>query len=269
MKKILLLFFIPFLACSSGTWEAGEPPEALNDEALTSLSEKSFWFGHKSVGENILQGMEEVLKEKGNPAFKIKETVNPADMGPGVLAHAKIGENNKPETKMQGFLDSMDQVSSSVDFATFKFCFYDFDFDTNVEQVFKEYKDTVALFKEKHPDVRYFHMTAPLFTPTGGFGAAVKRNLRGLLGKPQWGYDDNIKRAHFNKLLLDEYTGVDPVFDIARVESTAPDGRRYFLSKKGEKFNALIKDYTSDGGHLNEKGRKVMARQFLKFLADL
>ena len=87
--------------------------------------------------------------------------------------------------------------------------------------------------------------------------------------KNMWRYDANIKRNEFNKLIRKEYAGKEPVFDLAEMESTHPDGRRGAFSKDGKTYYSMIPDYTHDGGYLNEKGRKKDSEQLLILLANL
>jgi lysophospholipase L1-like esterase len=80
---------------------------------------------------------------------------------------------------------------------------------------------------------------------------------------------DNQKINELNALLIDEYEGNLPVFDLAKFESTLPNGKRQMFSHKSEKYFSLVPEYTDDNGHLNEKGRKIVAEQLLIFLANL
>ena len=95
----------------------------------------------------------------------------------------------------------------------------------------------------------------------------VKSMVKQLLGRPLRGYDDNIKRTHFNEMLRNELGKNEPVFDLAAVEATPADGRRLTFAKRGNQFQALVPAYTDDGGHLNEQGRLAVAEQFLITLA--
>lgn len=54
-----------------------------------------------------------------------------------------------------------------------------------------------------------------------GWKALVKR----LLGRAPYGTVENVRREEYSRLLRQAYAGREPVFDLARVESTAPDGR--------------------------------------------
>lgn len=80
---------------------------------------------------------------------------------------------------------------------------------------------------------------------------------------------DNIKRNELNELIRQEYAGKEPLFDIAAIESTLPDGSRAFFSDHGKVYDYLSPDYSSDGGHLNPEGRRRVAEQLLITLARL
>ena len=68
------------------------------------------------------------------------------------------------------------------------------------------------------------HVTAPLMERPSG----VKVQLNRLLGRLIWGDAANLKRSTFNEKLRAAYAG-EPIFDLAAVESTRPDGSRESL----------------------------------------
>jgi lysophospholipase L1-like esterase len=70
-------------------------------------------------------------------------------------------------------------------------------------------------------------------------------------------------------LLRKNYEGKEPVFDLARIESTRPDGTRETFTQDGKTYYALVPAYTKDGGHLNKLGRKKVAEQLLLLLVSL
>ena len=71
-------------------------------------------------------------------------------------------------------------------------------------------------------------------------------------------------------MLRKEYEGKVPLFDIAKIESTFPDGTRCSFTKDGKTYYSMVSEYTSDGGgHLNATGRKKFAEQLLILLAQL
>ena len=83
------------------------------------------------------------------------------------------------------------------------------------------------------------------------------------------GIGDNIQRQKYNELIRNTYSGNEPVFDIALIESTSPDGSRVEHEKDGYTFFSLYEGYTDDGGHLNKTGRKIVAEKLIKLLSGL
>ena len=102
-----------------------------------------------------------------------------------------------------------------------------------------------------------------------GLGAGGRSGDLNLLGGHIGGYAGNIKRNEFNDLVRKEYTGKEPVFDLAMVESTYSNGSRNRFKADGNAYSALVPEYSHDGRHLNETGRKKVAEQLLIFLANL
>ena len=97
-----------------------------------------------------------------------------------------------------------------------------------------------------------------------------KTLVKKLLGWDSlWEYADNIRRNQYNQLLLETFQGKEPVFDLAEIESTYPDGTRETFSFKGETYLALISDYTYDGSHLNDTGSRRAGAALLQFLEQL
>jgi len=109
------------------------------------------------------------------------------------------------------------------------------------------------------------HITAPLSTIQKGPKALIKKIIR----KTPSGYDNNIKRNMFNKMIRKEYSEKSPIFDLAEIESTYKDGTREVFYKEKRKYFSLVPAYTDDGDHLNEFGRRIVAEQLLIFLANL
>jgi hypothetical protein len=67
-------------------------------------------------------------------------------------------------------------------------------------------------------------------------------------------------------MILQE-NGNTVVFDPAGIESTKSEGTRSSLELVGKAVYTLLPEYTDDGGPLNEKGQRVVARELLCTLA--
>ncbi len=59
-----------------------------------------------------------------------------------------------------------------------------------------------------------------------------------------------------------------PVFDLAALESTHPDGSMETYQYKGGSYPCMPEYYRSDYGHLNDFGAKTVSYNFLAFLAE-
>jgi len=69
-------------------------------------------------------------------------------------------------------------------------------------------------------------------------------------------------------MLLNKYKGKESIFDIAKIQSTFPDGTRSIFTKDGKTYYSMVPEYSYDGGHLNELGRKKVAEQLLVLFAN-
>ena len=180
--------------------------------------------------------------------------------------HGEIGDNKQPEGKIEDFLKRIDEGGTNgVDMALMKFCYVDIVENTDIRALFADYKARMKILKDRHPDILIIHTTVPLVTDNPSIKNAIKRSL----GRGESSCYENKIKNEYNEMVLKEYMGKEPVFDLARVESTRMDGTRVTCSKNGDSFFSLNPDFTLDGGHLNATGRKVVAAHLLALLAEL
>jgi len=242
-----------------------ESLEKVTDSAWENLSQKKVYFGHQSVGTNIIDGIEMLAKQNPSIKLNITKTTNKADFTQGIFAHSSIGGNTDPKSKVDDFEKILDGgIGAAADAAGMKFCYIDFNARTDVQKVFDEYKQSIDKIKNNYPKMTIIHFTVPLLKVQSGPKAWVKK----IIGRTLDGTGDNIKRLEYNALLQKEYGAKDPIFDISKAESTYPDGKRETFNKDGQTYYALVPAYTNDGGHLNEKGKKVVADQFILFMIN-
>ncbi|MCP5106797.1 MAG: hypothetical protein GY950_25665 [bacterium] len=226
-------------------------------ERLAALCGKRVFFGHQSVGGNIMQGVEDLVAAHESLKLNIVKTKDLSGHEGPVFAHAVIGKNLDPKSKVDEFAALMrNGLKGKVDIAFFKLCYVDIRYNTDFGPIFEYYKSVMAGLKKEFPDVVFFHATVPYNVSSGG----VKRVVKNLLGR-----DHNMKRSECNRLIRKAF-GAGEIFDLAGFESTYADGRR---EKGGRNHYALVPGYSSSGGHLNKKGREVIAAQLLNFLAAL
>ena len=236
------------------------------DAAWEKLSQKKIFFGHQSVGFNVIAGIEDLMKEYRKIKLNIVETSDPKDFGSGVFAHSRVGKNTEPASKTAEFSNFLEQgIAIQAETAALKFCYVDVTSKSDVQKVFENYVKTADALKAKYPDLKLIHFTAPLTK----IQTSWKTWIKNIMGKKDiWEYSDNIKRNQYNELLVKKYKGKETVFDIARVESTKPDGSRNTYEYNGKNYYSMVPEYTNDGGHLNEIGRKRVAAEFLVTLVN-
>lgn len=232
------------LLASSSALHAADP--ALRAD-LQRMAQERIYFAHQSVGANILQGVKELSARAGVPVF-VKDEFVP--------------ENGDPLRKLENFRHSVG-TGSRYDIALVKFCYVDIDADTDVAALFDQYRMVMSELRAKNPRTVFVHVTLPLTTVQTGPKAWVKR----LLGRSPYGTVENVRRDEYNRLLRSTYAGREPIFDLARLESTAPDGKLVTVTWDGFTAPAMAPEYTNDGGHLNALGRVRAAREFIAVLA--
>jgi len=272
LKKIFVILIIFIFSCNSYKDTAmeeklsqGEITELKNDLAL--ISSHRIYFGHMSVGENIIRGLTELYSRYSGVKLNLINLHEQEELPESYFAHSYIGQNGRPETKCQDFRQMVQKLSPQLEFAIMKLCFVDIVRESNVQEIFEQYKKTIAGLKEQYPEITFIHMTVPLISEEVSLQIKVKRFIKKLIGRRDYSPLDNIKRNNYNELLLQTYQD-EPVFDIARVESTYPDGRREIRHSEGIDYYSLIFDYTYDSGHLNEKGSLLAAQELVKVLTQ-
>jgi hypothetical protein len=268
MKKLILIVVVVLIVALGAIfyfYSQGEemeyekvPLKAFSDltqEQLQNVAGKRIYFGHQSVGQGMMKGLEELSKAHELLNLVIVEASDLQEHEGPVFAHSRVGRNAAPNSKVDEFVKFVGTgLKDKVDIAFFKYCFADFTRKTDVQPIFKYYKEAMSRLKEEYPNVTFIHCTVPYYRKSGGIKGVIKRILN---------RDHNVSRERFNDLMRAEY-GPKELFDLAKIESTYPDGKR----ERGDKSKfSLVPEYTRDGGHLNVKGREVIGVQLLDFLS--
>lgn len=238
--------------------------DSISQAEWEALSRKRIFFGHQSVGQNIIEGLATIMPEIPYLRLNIRETENPADLGAPVFAHFPIGHNMDPRSKIDDFRKILESgVGSSADIAIFKFCFVDIDHGTDVERLSESYDLAMTSLQKDFPGLRIVTFTVPLTVKPRG----LKPMIKGLLGMLPPHVEDNLVRARVNSFLRARFSG--SLYDLAAVEAQSAAGAPRALEDAHGAYESMNPAFTNDGGHLNELGRQVVAADLLYFLATL
>lgn len=250
-------------ASFAATAQAADADPKLRSD-LERVAQRRIYFGHQSVGSNLLDGVKQLAEKAGVP-IRVAETPSASGVPPATFGHTAVAKNGDPLLKLQSFEQAMGQQPAGVDVALVKFCYVDISADTDAKALFARYRATMDSLKTRHPGTTFMHVTAPLTIAQGG----LKASLKNLIGRVPYGVIENQRREEFNSLIRQTYQGKEPIFDLARIESTAPDGSAVAVEWKGGLSPAMAPEYTDDGGHLNAAGRLRAARDLVSVLASI
>ena len=229
-------------------------------EELAETGRVRVFLGPQSVGENLMEGIRLLHRRGAVTAPRVLEVgVDLPDQG-GFLVHARIGRNEDPLGKIEDF-DRLLRAGTAerVEVAMMKLCYIDVTSSTDVDALFTTYRETLRALQQDFPDVAFVHSTVPLTTEAGRLARWKTR----LGGSDRFGQAENVARERLNTLIRQEY-GDDLLFDLAAVESTAPDGTRAGGRFGGQPYLVLHPGYAVDEGHLNDLGATTAAAEWIR-----
>lgn len=218
-------------------------------------------FAHQSVGNNILDGVR-TISEREKVPLRIDKARSDASTAPGIV-HFMVGENGKPESKIDDFRTTLGaRPFGNVDVALMKFCFVDFDVDTDPNKLAADYETAIDTLQREQPATRFLAVTVPLETLQTGFKAWLKR----LIGRKPGGFEANARRFAFNEEIRKHYAPAQ-LFDLARAEASA-GGTPHTVAIDGVDAEALDPAFSADGAHLNADGKVAVASALIRALAS-
>lgn len=212
---------------------------------LREVAATPVFFGHQSVGGNILGAIPALFATGGVAAPAVVTGKPPAGGGFG---NAYIGQNGDPESKLADF-DAWVRsrgVGSAAQVALMKLCYVDLYASFDAGAWFAKYVSTMTALEAAYPRVTFLHVTAPLTVDSDA---------------------DNAARYRLNTLLRQKYGSTGRLVDLAALESTRPDGSRATGTYQGKAFEELYSGYSSDGGHLNDAGARAAASLLVRVIS--
>lgn len=267
-KCIIFALTILFISCSGEHREVVQPEPSLKNVSAAQwdmISQKRIYWGHRSIGSNIINGIRDLVQKYPQIKVKISRPEDGIRADEGCVIHYRVGQQASPETIALDFMALSDTaVQRDIDFVLAGFTpFYG---EKDMDGILSDYKAAVGFLKKKYPDTIFIHETFPLLHSETTWKTRIKK----ILGRSgTWEYARNIRINEFNKRLREAYLDKEPFFDIAKIQSTLPDGSRSVFTLAGERYYHMVRDYTYDNYHLNEKGREIVARHLLSLLVSL
>jgi hypothetical protein len=231
---------------------------------LDKLAASRVLFAHQSVGRDIIDGLRDLAKQNGvNLNIAAIDGDKPAD-GRG-LFDFHVGKNGDTGSKIKHFEDTLAaRMANGFEVAVLKLCYEDVQKAVNPDpqKLIDTYAESVKRIRAAHPKTIIVHATSPLRSDPPGWKTAVKR----VIGRDTWEDADNALRKTYNDAFRKRFAGA-PLFDVAAVESTKPDGSPSRFGKGDFTVPTLAQALTRDGGHLNELGKRVVAAAFARSVA--
>lgn len=237
----------------------------LTDSDMGRLAGQKVFFGHRSVGDDIVRGLRDCMASKPGLKLRIVESADPQQVSTPAFVESQMGSNGDPQSKLEAFKAIIDKgMGREGGIAMFKYCYLDVGPSTDVPKMFEDYRRGMEALKSKYPLLQIVHITIPLTTVEPVVKAWAARVLRRATAR-----ELNRKRCEYNRSLVQTFSARDVIFDLAEAESTHPDGRRSGFFADAQEIFTLAPEFTTDGGHLNEAGRRIAAQHLLLALAKL
>jgi len=228
---------------------------------VAKLKTRKVFFVHMSVGTNLMNGIRS--RGAGGNGVDVR-TVSDATLNSvgseTALYEYHMTQISAPRDKIASFQNAMNNhVKGNVDIAFMKFCYNDFNQNTDVERLFEDYKNAVTELQNTHQKVRFVHSTVPLYA-----------------ARVSW---QNNVREQFNALLRKTYKS--KVFDLATMESVDSDNNTAQSIAPSIGTIAAADEWTSDdgsrpnapsyfdGGHFNIRGEERFGGALIAFLAQV
>lgn len=217
-------------------------------EFLDKARLKGIYFGHQSVGCNMLDGLDE-LSNTNAKRYKIEIVENPQPSwfdSHGGIGHNPIGENGNPASKVKDFVDQMNRrgFGHHASAGMMKICFVDITPGTNIDSLFSTYRQAMDGLERSCPKTTLVWWTAPIVRA-----------------------GNNSRREAFNNLVRSYCRSHNKVlFDIADIESCSPTGQKRVING----LPVLDASYSEDGEHPDSHAGKLrLARAYWWLAARL
>lgn len=248
--------------------EPHQPADA-SPRQLEVVAGLNVFFGHQSVGGNVIAALPQVFAAAGVAAPEIVNGDEVPSDGQPVFLHANVGRNRDPLGKLSAFDRFIRSgVGDAIDVGAFKLCYADIVEGSDIEQIFAAHRDTIAALQRDYPHMAFIVATVPLTVEPDDAVTVAKVRIKRLLDRQSSVHPaNNVARERYNAMIRAEYGRTGRLWDIAALQSTV-DGNRRVRKYGGDILFAMEPLHASDPGHLNPNGAAVLGRALMALIAD-
>ena len=241
-----------------------DPSAILRPARWSAIAQRMVYFGHQSVGSDVCAGIQELATDYALPLTVVQTREPQSVTGPAFVSFL-AGRHRDYASKNAAILRLLESSTRARNpLVLLKYCYGDISSPREYTIVFDAYRDTVDTIQFEHPDVALVHTTIPLTTVEGGFKARTKRYLGRTTRR-----DVAVARHRYNELLRAEFGGFEPIFDLAQIQATTPDGTVSGFTSDGHRIETLAVENTNSGTDLSARCRRVAAEALLDVLATV
>jgi hypothetical protein len=136
---VVLLLLAVLSACGRRTLEttASLNPNLLTEQQIASLMAKRVFFGHQSVGNNIIQGVRDLARVDPRVKLNLVKSSDPQSVIGPAFVEFEIGQNGNPQSKIDAFAAVLHKgMGAQGGIAMFKFCYVDVESSTDIAKMF-------------------------------------------------------------------------------------------------------------------------------------
>jgi hypothetical protein len=250
----------------SSLWNRATTLRDVDPARLRAIAARRVLLAHASLGQAMAAGVQHFVDTMDGVGVRVMRGVPPSDDRMAAIIALDHAAGTDARNQAAAFADAVTAtLGSSGGIALFGYTASDVTETTDVDALFAAFRAATRDIEWLSPRVQFVPMTIPL---TCSGEPTITRLVTRSLGRDV-DFERNRRRNRFNRLLIDDFAGSNPVFDLARLQSTRPDGTRAFEFDGHELVYSLASEYTNADGGLNDAAQRMLAEQLLVFLAGM
>lgn len=223
--------------------------------------------GVQSIGMDVSRGIDDAYARAKLADPKVAKWEKVKNSKGSVVAVAKIGRNGDPLSKMRAFAGLVnDAPRGSVNVAVMTLNYEDVSANTNVDQVFQSYFETMDSIERANPDITFLYATVPV-TTANSWREVAKDEVSGLNDVEQPAWQDNIARERLNALIRAQYAATGRLFDIAALQARIDGSRVAAKTHENQWYYVMNPALAKDGKRLNTRGAAQLADTLMRLVA--